>query len=495
MLSKSYEDKPIPTLTVENIKTQKDTTIVKTLDSMYQDLIDTINNNRSIKHGKATKARAVRVIVTRIEDAITQRFGINARLVENSETPLAVMTTPPEANNVLAGNIVDNHKRINDFLDAHDAQDKVTRDDVDARVGNWVNTLSAVSTSLDAVDEAMGTTGIVMDLVNAKVLRFPADATTIILFDPVTLIRTVGLSASELTAITLHEIGHEFTHLEYASSTMSNMRILADSLVHDLNSGKAPLESLKIAYAKTYDDGAINDAKTVPTAVVGITSKYAEYGRHYAGNSYGTKDSERLADQFAMRFGVAENLGTALGKFEDKLGSSFTDEVASVGANLLITFIISALVSILSPALALGMIWVGLMFAGAILGIILAGYVFFALGSIVCGTINRGIDVKFPYDNPKRRILRMRHEMVRQLRNGAIPKSGEAAMLKSLDTLERVALTMSEEDENIYYRIIGKFFSYSKDQHEHRSIDNAIDELTNNDMHVAAAMMRNVKGA
>jgi len=46
----------------------------------------------------------------------------------------------------------------------------------------------------------------------------------------------------------------------------------------------------------------------------------------------------------------------------------------------------------------------------------------------------------------------------------------------------------------VYYRIVGKFFSYSGEQHELRDIDKAIDDLTNNQLHVAAAKLATVKG-
>jgi len=493
---------PQSSVTTENIKTQKDVIIVKTLNGYFTDIRDEIFDNNGIithkiKRGKAGKNRNIRVALARIDAAVSKRFGITTKSLDNSKTPMAVQTTPPNVVTTLSGDVPKRHAAISEYLKEHGTDTNVEHKDIDARTADWLTILKAGKTSIDAIDRQLEASSITVDLVNAKIYGYPKSATTVVVMDLVWLFDTAKLTPEEVTACFLHEIGHEFTHLEYSYNSVKNLRILVDSLISEVgNNGRAPLDALKISYGKITDDGDLDDTKTIPTAVLGITSKFLDSARLYGGNTYAGKDSERLADQFAVRFGVGNELTTALDKFTDiAAGKTLGSFIVSMGKPVLVWWVLTTVMFILCPVIGLMTILLGAVVLSAIGYIALVGYIFYVLASAIGGLLDRGIDTNMPYDSPKRRVLRMRNELIRQIRNDGLGKDAETGMLASLDLMESVAVKLSDHDEGVYYRIIGKFFSYSSDQNELRSIDNAIDDLTNNELHVAAAKLASVKGA
>ena len=488
-----------PELTLENIKTQKDTAIVKTLTGYFTDIRDVILDKngslfKGIKPGKAGKNRDIRVALARIDGAIEKRFGIRVKTLDSSSTTLAIMTTPPNTVTMLSGDVPKKQETIKEILRDMGESGNVTHKDLDARTANWVQILKANRTSIDAIDRKLEASSITIDMANAKVYGFPKSATPIVVANFVELFDKINLTPAELAACYLHEIGHEFTHLEYSHTSVKNLRILVDSLIEEAgNNGRAPLEALKISYSKVADDEGVSEAKTIPTAVLGITSRFVESSKLYGGNTYAGKDSERLADQFVVRFGAGKDLTTALDKFEAYGDSPFA-ALRSVGTAMLIYWVLTIVLTILSPALGILVFLVGGVVVSSMLYITIFGYIFYLLVSMVGGLLDRGIDTSMPYDSPKRRVLRMRNELIRKLRMEEHSKEEELAILSSLELMEASAERLSDYDEGVYYRIVGKFFSYSGEQHELRDIDKAIDDLTNNQLHVAAAKLATVKG-
>ena len=487
MQNELHSDNIVPSM--ENISVQKDTSIVDTLTSYFKDLIKLVDNT-GVKEGSAFKNTAVRVLFANIDEAVSKRFGMNIKTVESASSILATQTVSPKIENALAGNIKERYKYIDDVLESTGNNGLLESKDIDTANSNWITMLKVAKTSIDAVDRIMQSSGLTVDLANAKIIGYPKDATSIILINPYILINKYGFTAEELSAAFLHEIGHSFTHLEYSSRTMRNTTILIESLTREVSRNNTPLEAIKLAYANVYDDDKLKDAKTIPTAIVGVIGKYIDEDRLFGGSTYGIKDSERVADQFVARLGAGEPLTTALIKLEN--AGSGLETLKPVGVILFKAFIVGLLLTVLFPAFGV-MVLLGVGFISIeIIMLLITATIMWSISNFVMAAFDKGIDKGFPYDNPKRRILRVKNELVRQLRNNDVDKNSIKAMISTIESMTIAASKLSDKDENLIYRTVGLVFKYSSEQNELRTIDDAIDDLTNNDLHTASAKLKTI---
>jgi len=477
-------------VSTENIMVQRDVTIVATIQNYFEQIIEKVKDIKP-KEGRALADRTIRILFAKIDEATSTRFGINLKTMETKEVLLAVQTTTSANYNILAGNVADNYTRIRDMVGAPKEGDGVKSTDTD--VGNWVNVLKTYQKSIDAVDKELELSGITIDLKNAKIYGYPKKALAVIVINPVALIDDVNMDAKMLTAAYLHECGHIFTHLEYASRTTNDTTILIESLLSELGKNKTPLEAIKLSYSKTSGGDTISEATNIPTAVVGITSKYINDLRSMGGNAYLNKNSERIADQFVTRFGLGDELVSALNEIHKYTESKgLKSVILDTGSVLLKMLHVSVVLAILIPPLGLilGVVTLAAMWYLALY--LLSGFVLYTLFMSIVAIMDGGIDTEFPYDSPKRRVLRIKNELVRQLRANKTDKKVTAAILSSINTLVDVANRLDDKNEEFIYRFIGLFSSYSSDQNEMRKLDDGIEDLLNNDLHIASNKLKTI---
>lgn len=480
-------------LSTETIKLQRDVTIVKTLESHFEQIVTAINNSdyKSKKKLTSDETRTIKIALAKIDVAVKKRFGIAVRTVYSKFNLLGIQTTPPKTNNILAGDVRSNYDTISEQLKMIQSGDTpLDGKDIDAATDSWVSVLTAFKQSVDAMDHKLGTEGVTVDLTDAKIYGYPEKAIAVVLINPAELASTYGLHADEITAAYIHEIGHAFTHIEYSHRTVKQTSMLIESIVNEVNSGKSTVDAIKLSYGKVFNDDKLDNSKTVVSAVVGLSGKYISDLPSMGGNTYSSKDSERLADQFAARFGVGKELGTGLAKLYAVDKTVLSDEVSNIGITLMAGWVISVIVAMLLPALGLfSMILLGIITA-ELTAMAIVGFVVYVLYNTIVALFNGGIDTGFPYDSPKRRLLRIKNDVVRQIRSYDVDKVTMSGMIASVDTLLLAADGLSDYNENLIHRVIGSFFSYSTEQNEMRDIDNMVDDLSNNDLHVMSAKIK-----
>lgn len=134
----------------------------------------------------------------------------------------------------------------------------------------------------------------------------------------------MGLTAGEITAIILHELGHAFTYYELSDRLMTTNQILADLAV----TTKSGADSSKRIYLfKELSDKLKVKESTwdsileEPNRVIFGTKLFKEYvisvKSLMSNGKYDETASEQLADNFAARFGMGRELILGL----DKLSS------------------------------------------------------------------------------------------------------------------------------------------------------------------------------
>jgi len=479
------------TLSTENIGFQKDVTIIDILTKQFEGIISAISDN-DLEAGKAFRNRAVRTAYAVIDSALSKRFGMNFRSVEDLQNVLGIQTTPPKAFNVLSGDVINNYKYINQFITK--SKNNIESEDIDVKKANWTKILKVYLQSINAVDKALQTNGITVDLANAKVYGYPTEATVVILTNPVKLIKKAELNAAELTAAYLHEVGHAFSHLEYSYRTIQNTTMLIESLLDEVRKDTPTLEAIKLSYAKTFDDDKISKSTSVVTAAVGVTSKYFDDVKSFGGNTYASKDSERVADQFAARFGLGAELMSGVDKIHTnlKIDLNLVNAIGTGAGVIFVTYVASLIIGVFLPAIGLGLGTLMAAVAGGALYFIIMTFIVYVLLNTVAAVLSRGINTEIPYDSSARRILRIKNELVRQLRTMDLDKQATKAILLNIDTLAAAASVANADNENGIYRLVGKLFKYSDDQNEMRSLDDAVNDLMNNDLHVAATKIAQI---
>ena len=480
------------TLSTENISVQKNDPVVKFLNDRFGVVRDAIKDNK-LARGVTFKSREVRIAFAEIDKMNYERFGIYTKTIESRSHVMAVQTTAPKASNVLAGNITKNYADIKKALVMNGADEsEVSRAKLSTSNPNWVDVCKTYLQSIRAVDKQLETDGMAVDLKKAKIYGYPKDATVVIMVNPHKLIARYDLTPDEVTAAYLHEIGHAFTHIEYSYRTIRQTSDMIESIISEVDKNKPPLAAIKLSYAKVFKNDKLDDSTNAVSAAVGVTNAYIEDLHMLGDNTNTLKDSERLADQFAVRFGMGPQLSTALDKMGEGALRAIGMAVGSFLQIMIAIFIISCLIGIFVPIImALGTFTVAIA-SIYLLSTVAGSFAVYSLGSMFMALFNRGIDTAVAHDVPLRRIYKMKNELVRQLRTSHLDKSETSAILSAVDVLLMTAKNASGEDDDFFHRVAGVFFSYSDQQKEMRYLDYAIEDLMNNNIHLMANKLKTV---
>lgn len=481
------------TLTTETIGFQKDVQIVKQLESYFEEIIEITKNFDKPKQ-KLFNNRTIKVAFAKIDKAVFERFGINIKTIYSARTPLGVNVTPPKAMNVLSGNVNKTYDDLKKSMeDKYGTVDTVDREDIDTRYAATEDLIKTYLQSIDEVSNAIGTDKITIDLKNAKIYGYPDKATAIVNIDPSILISEAELDSKELTAAFLHEIGHIFTHLEYSYRNIRNTTTLIDSIVTELNKGNKPLDAIRLSYIRTFETVEdVANIKTTNGMAIAVINKYVKNIHEMGTNSYGSKDSERLADQFVSRFGAGEALATALAKLYQHGHNVTMNSLISLYTVPLIFFIIGVVISVLIPTVGLSVISTSLFHAGLVSGLILTACLIMAIMHTVNALLDQGVDKSSPYDTNSRRFKMIKNDLVRRLRSSDEDNEGIKSIIKSIDIVSSLADKADNNRSNLIYTTIGKLFNYSSRQTEMFDIDEIVEDMMNNDLHISANKLKTI---
>jgi len=364
---------------------------------------------------------------------------------------------------------------------------RVDPDDIDTTMNGWKQSVPLTLQSITNVDKKLQMSDITVDLKVAKVYGYPSDSATVLHINPFTLVSSAGLTAEEMTAATLHEVGHAFTHLEYAHRTVKTLTMLMEGVLDGIKSSKKPIDAIKLGYYKAFEDDGIKDTKSVVSASIGIASKYITQHKDYGDNSYANKEGERLADYFATQFGVGVPLVSALKKLNEHTDGKHSDVSFSktVVMVTVLLFAVNALLFAFAPAIGMISLFAMAAIVGLIVPLLITGFVIYVLINSLGALFGRGIDNYNPYDHLERRIKRIKNALVRQLKNGDVTKDDSKGIIAAIETIDIAAANIESYDENLIYRVVGKMFDYSGDQNELRDFDNLVDDMLHNDLFVA----------
>lgn len=320
----------------------------------------------------ATEAIAIEEYLLRISKLIFDRFGLKIRAV--NEYSLAIACPVIKRDHVLYTNLrkeyMDNKKALADLKKAKHRVGTVNLNT--ARVGGYFSEVEF----------------------------------TLFIAHPVVQL----LSAEEAAAAILHEIGHAFTYFEYISRQVST-NIFLDAVTQRLaKADQQEMETVLIDaanYVGMPKDEVENllktkDAKVIQVEV--ISAAYKQTRSEIGTDIYDGKQWESLADQFATRFMSTRQLASALDKLWKLAPNTSTRNTASY------MFVEASKIVLITSMYVV----VGLM--DPFLGLLMIPFV--AWMTIGITTFN---ETQAPHDKPEQRILRLRTQLVQQLKDIKAP--------------------------------------------------------------------------
>ncbi len=278
--------------------------------------------------------------------------------------------------------------------------------------------------------ESVGLKGSV-DLKAGKVEGIFATYKHTLYLDLSLLLLKLNLSAAQVTAIVMHELGHAFTYYEYANRLAQTNELLAQ-LAFDIHNGDNSPEkrqyifkdlgaTLQLSNEEIADLYSSNDKYILSSKIYKIYIH--EVGKLGRISKYDQTNSEALADNFAVRQGYAKELVTALDILYK--GSPYENSLTFAlfwASELIFDFIII-------PAFIVALISTGMIPAAAV----------YALGFIGIYIISGSVSFKdMTYDEIKQRYNRIRLGAVTALKNTDLKEDQVKDIINQLEAIESI---------------------------------------------------------
>lgn len=320
-----------------------------------------------------------------------------------------------------------------------------------------------------------------IDLEKARVGGFFSEIEHL-MFYHVPMMIEEGETPREFAATITHEIGHIFTFMEYCyklNATNQVFQSLCDEIVgkNEKKQKEIILKDYKFGSSVKPED--IEEIINSETKVVLGYKLFKVFGLEVIDlmnkSHYNQVTSEQMADNFTVRMGLGRELVTSLDKYHRSYGDPAYSLMNAMFHTL--TFMLYVLGGV----------------AVAILGIMMPLFASFSviaivvLISIILGERESNLDRT--YDEIKDRFMRIRHQVIEQLKDKNMPKHEIKSTLESLEAITKIV-----NDVGRYRGIINRIFKIfsSKDKEAFNEILNMrdLEELAHNELFVSSAKLQ-----
>lgn len=478
----------------EMIEHQNNDYVVSTLNDLFQEIINCVKETKIKKSSSLHKHPFTLNIINKINYTIKERFGLDTQLVavDGSENFGVYVSSPRDVDTIhttMFSEIMDELKSMIEWYNVNETNAK-TKHEVqelsvyDIKSKDNLSFLYNYRKSIMALRDKMCTSSVIVDTKKAKIIGLPNEYIAYVNHDVVPFIKKLNFTAEELTAVFLHEIGHAFTYIEYSYRSVTNTSVLMDTYLDNLTKkNKTPKESLVLAYEKvSKDKNTEYKTKDLPTATIYMMDSYLKENRFsVTGSAHPGTDSEQLADQFASRFGVGAHLVSGLDKFRKE----FDEKI--LGA---ITYSLGS-ISIIFGSCVVFYLVASVMAAAAVFAI------FGLLAALCVLTIDNPMTSDSEplyvntYDDAKRRYERIRNDYIRRLRsNPSATKADIETTIETLKKIDEVIKATPDAKISVIDKLFRVFSSATKHRLEIRNIERMIEDLSENNLYLAAAKLK-----
>ena len=292
------------------------------------------------------------------------------------------------------------------------------------------------------------------------------------------------LTAYEIAAIILHEIGHVYWYLRTLMRGVI-VNLIADAAANRMMEMESPQEKLRVVkdvermlnVKINHPDTICNEYKKENLYMHLVTQTLLMRPNVTGGRGVGNRVWERAADDFAARFGAAPHLASALYKMETSnwwilRNNSYTNIYTHLMGQLVV---MGWLIAGLSTPIGL-------------------------IYSVI--NITFGLMINDPgntiYDPPQERFESLRRNLVEELNTlkGVNTKQANAnrdRCLKGIAALDQILLTVKDKD-NIYSFIMKNCTSYGRKEVAAVDYQRQLESYMSNDLRIASAKLQQLAG-
>jgi len=297
--------------------------------------------------------------------------------------------------------------------------------------------------------------GVTVDLKKAKVYGMKKKVVSSLYLDFPMLIGFFNLTAKEIFAIMLHEVGHSFSSLMYIKKVSYNSISHEESLTKWLGGDTS---NMKIKLGKKETD-------------LSKPSSNKDIAEHVKFNvntlKHAHADSEREADRFVTTFGYSEYLASSLMKMHDidPKRSVYLTTSSSFSNTLISSIYLFLYVPLIIPAIILGeyLIW------SVLLGLVTAIF------AVLIGTEDSN---KTTYDSIPDRLEKIKRNMVRSLREGLVLEDQVKTVIAIIESTEETI-----NRANIESSLGETLYNYFSTTANTTSLYRTLETLSENDLH------------
>ena len=385
------------------------------------------------------RTKIYREQVVEIENILTNRFGVSFRFKKKFLSVLDESIDSLPYINVIHPSIKTN---VEDFkIVKEDLEETATElmKKYDKNPEMLEELFNEINTN-EIMDDILRSNGLRIDINEHKVLNMPSDAYVYVNFNILYLLYSSDypLTNRELIAILLHEVGHLFTtfHL-YFRTSMKNISILRE--IQNI-AKKKDLETKDVLVIILKRLKSNVDIKDNSTIVATIKTFRELINFYYPYSYYGKTFEEYNSDMFFRHFGLLKDLGIGLDKLTSRyllvselLPPGFRYRELSLITQCMIVgkaifFLLFKTLKLFYEfpvLLATMLIWNGVMFFTG------------RSDRLKADRNNDFVRQDRTYDTPRRRLERIKLEMVRQLRNTKDPMLKEELLenIKAIDVV------------------------------------------------------------
>jgi len=296
------------------------------------------------------------------------------------------------------------------------------------------------------------------------------------------MIRQFEMTAPEITAVMLHELGHAFAACYYSDRTDRTNQVLAAVFrkFTDHNS-KDSVEYIYRELSKLSDTVKKEDVDQMvngPRVVAGLLwfRMVVQVVRNQMSHDkYNETAFEEVADAFASRFGYGKHIALAL----DRLHLNTPMKSAGMLA-------LCRIVDAMALAVSAGVILSLLAGGGYVMALVLA------LWNLTIVSLNTEDNLDYTYDELKDRYIRLRSDAVTFLKEPSLPKEAVRETLENIYTLDGV-IKETARYKSIYTHIGNFIFSSGKATVSAIEAQKTMEKLASNDLFINAAEFKTLK--
>lgn len=303
------------------------------------------------------------------------------------------------------------------------------------------------------------------------------------------LLGLADFTTAELTAIVLHELGHDFEAAAMANRANHNNQVLADLVRHIKNKDRGG--SVEYIYRELKSIDPKLEKETIEglfsgdTVVMGVSAFRLIQGtiRSISGSSvYNRTAFESMADSFAVRFGYASPLASGL----DKL---LNDPARIFNKNLIMVFNTFVAISTFMSVITMLTLLFKVRNAASLVKLVISLVQNMGLLALI-GKLYRTSSEDYAYDRDNERLDRIRKNVLEMAKNPEIDKKTKIALIEQLKELQTIVKN-TPPDINPLQKVLNLVFKGDWNSATSIAAQKQIEDMIANDLFISSMKLSN----